>query len=90
MEIQLANSFMHNHDLGCGCRDPLLHTLVLLLENKIDSTITQETKDKIKCLLTEDTGFNLTATDGGDQEEDGFKEGDLEELFKEDFDDGDG
>ena len=86
MELHITNSLFHNHDLGCGCRDPLKHIIILLLENKIDSTIKEETKQKIKCLLLEDsTGTEETmALIPVDHVDDAFDIGDLEELFKED------
>lgn len=82
MEIHLTNSLIHNHDLACGCRDPLKHCLILLLENGIDSTLKEETKQKIKCLLLEDgTGDEdkqIVLADPGDFDLDA---GDLDALF---------
>ena len=91
METHLTNAMFHIHDLSCGCRDPLRHIIILLTENKIDSTIKEETKQKIRCLLTEDTegtsgdADNQIAIYNGDLF--GIDEGDLEELFKQDGDD---
>lgn len=89
MELHITNAIFHAHDLGCGCRDPLKHMLNLLLTNQIDSTISEETKQKIRCLLSEEdttgdgTGMELIPVHG-DHGFEGFDIGDLEELFKED------
>jgi len=91
MELQITNCVIHCHDLGCGCKDPLLHTLQLLLQGKIDSTIPEPTKQKILCLLSEDAGFKDTDTNhttGNNEEEDlDIDAGDLEQLFSENFED---
>lgn len=87
MELHLTNALIHIHDLGCGCNDPLKHNLNLLLNNKIESTISEETKEKIKCLLSDDFGTTDAATTTeGDQDDIGIEEGELEELFKQDTD----
>lgn len=89
MELHITNAIFHAHDLGCGCRDPLKHMLNLLLTNQIDSTISEETKQKIRCLLSEEdttgdgTGMELIPVHA-DHGFEGFDIGDLEELFKED------
>lgn len=90
MELQMTNAFMHIHDLACGCNDPLLHTIQLLLSNKIDSTIPESTKEKIKCLLSTEAGFNHGEGDTPEDIADVLTAGDLEELFKENTEDDDG
>nr|QRG28982.1 ORF2 [Anelloviridae sp.] len=87
LEKQLTNAYIHIHDLACGCFDPIKHILQQLVEGKIDTTISPDTLQKIKCLLTEDGGgeednkLAVALTDDL-----GLNEGELEELFKEDTD----
>ncbi len=82
LKCQLINTFVGNHDLVCECNAPLEHCRQILNE-ELD-------KYKPKCLPTTSTGEDKTTTDGDVKEEDVIEEGDLEDLFKEDFDDVDG
>lgn len=91
MELHLTNSTIQIHDLGCGCRDPLRHMLHLLLNNKIESTIKEETKQQIKCLLEQDSGDGeTTAVDTPHGGVDDLEPGDLDALFGEPFEDDSG
>lgn len=73
---------MGNHDLVCQCPTPLEHCRQILNE-ELD-------KYKPKCLPTTTGEDKTTIKDGDLKGEDGFEEGDLEDLFKEDFDEDDG
>lgn len=75
-----------NHDLWCYCEDPDLHMLICM--NKFGGCPKPESDIKnIKCLLT---GAPTTGeTTKEEDEETGFTQGDLENLFKEDGDEED-
>lgn len=74
LENQLKNLCYNAHDLCCGCQNPTKHLEYLFTEQK--------------CHLTEDT-TTTAGTSHGDDKEDAFDEGDLENLFSQEFDDED-
>lgn len=72
------NMLAHIHDTNCDCYNPLEHTIVLILEQEKELKFKAPEKDLLrKCI-----GDAATAGEGADP--DGFTEGDLEDLFKED------
>lgn len=78
-KLQWINLLCHDHDIFCGCSSPLEHTAALIFEQEPDLRFRPPEKDLIqKCLTTQDTTE-------GDGDQDAFGEGDLEDLFKEDF-----
>ena len=80
-KLKWMNQLCHTHDMLCDCPNPLEHTILLICEQERDLKFNPNEKDLIKqCLTTADT-----ATVATDQDNDGFGEGDLEDLFKEDF-----
>lgn len=74
LENQLKNLCYTAHDLCCGCNDPTKHLEYLFSEQK--------------CHHTGDT-TTTAGTNHGDDKEDAFDEGDLENLFSKDFDEED-
>lgn len=78
-KLQWINLICHDHDIFCDCPSPLEHTIILIAEQEPQLRFKPPEKDLLKkCLTTTDT----TKEDG---DQDGFGEGDLEDLFKEDF-----
>lgn len=77
------NMIAHVHDNVCDCYDPITHTAALIFEEEPDLKFLPAEKDIIKTCLTGET----TATAATDQELDVIGEGDLEDLFREDFGD---
>lgn len=79
LQNQLLNSIVGNHDLICGCEDPLKHISILIFEKAKPKNFTENQKKIIKqCLGEEDA-------DGGDQKDGEDITGeDLERLFAED------
>jgi len=78
LENQWVNTIYNTHDLCCGCNDPFKH-LAAILQRKGTQLCLPSTS-------TADAG--VQAGDGG--EEDILEDGDLDRLFAEDFNDGDG
>lgn len=78
LENQFINCVWNTHDLMCGCNDCFGHLKAIL-----------QRKETQPCLpSTEDTG--TAAQDNHGEDDDGFKEGDLENLFASDFEEDDG
>ncbi|AXQ66332.1 MAG: hypothetical protein [Anelloviridae sp.] len=78
-KLQWINLICHDHDIFCECTSPLEHTAAIIFEQEPELRFRTPEKDLIKkCLTTQDTTE-------GDGDQDGFGEGDLEDLFKEDF-----
>lgn len=76
LEQQWINNIFSSHDLMCGCRDPILHLLILL--NKQGKAIKPETEVRnIKCLITGEK-------DSEDNDMADIDQGDLEALFADD------
>lgn len=73
------NLIYHCHDAFCDCDNGLTHTILQLFEQENHHNFTAPEKDFIKSCLSGDAPTIMA----GDHEE-GFTEGDLEELFKED------
>lgn len=76
------NSLVHTHDIFCDCPHPLEHTAFMIFEQEPELKFTPPEQDTIKKCLTTTTGMDIVADD---HDNDGFGEGDLEDLFKEDF-----
>lgn len=73
------NLIHHCHDAFCDCDNGITHTILHIFEQENNHKFTPPERDFLQsCLSGEET--TITA---GDHEE-GFTEGDLEELFKED------
>lgn len=84
LQNQLINSIIGNHDLLCGCDNPTTHLAALLFEKTNPTNFTEEQKKIIrKCLGDDHTTTDIAAIEDG-----GFSEGDLEQLFAEDGDEG--
>lgn len=78
-KLKWMNMLHHVHDSYCDCESAITHTILHIFDQENNHNFTTQEKDFIKsCLSGEPT--TITA---GDHEE-GFTEGDLEELFKED------
>lgn len=75
------NQLCHTHDIMCDCPNPLEHTAALIFEEEPQLKFRPQEKDLIKKCLTGEP----TATEPTVQDNDGFGEGDLEDLFKENF-----
>lgn len=73
----------HIHDNICDCNQPIVHTAALIFEEEPDLKFSPPELDIIKKCLTGET----TAIAATDHEPDVIGEGDLEDLFKEDFGD---
>ena len=78
-KLQWMNLICHIHDMQCDCPSPLEHTAILLFEQEPDLKFKTPEIDLIKKCLT------TTATSGENGDQDAIGEGDLEELFKENF-----
>lgn len=74
------NMLVHCHDIMCECPSPLEHTAALIFEQEPELRFNTPEKDLIKKCLT--TGTDIADAAG---DPDGFGEGDLEDLFKENF-----
>lgn len=74
---QLLNTIVGNHDLICGCDEPLKHLGLLIFEKAKPSNFTEQEKSIIKSCLGEEN------TTGGQDADDGFTDGDLAALFTE-------
>lgn len=80
-QLKWINILVHAHDMNCDCPNPLEHTVVLIHQQEPELKFTTIEKDIIKKCL----GGGETTVTAGDHEEDHFGDGDLAELFKEDF-----
>lgn len=78
-KLKWMNLLHHCHDAFCDCDHGITHTILHIFEQENHHNFTAPEKDFIKSCLS---GEKTTIT-AGDHEE-GFTEGDLEELFKED------
>ncbi len=78
LELQWMNNTVQGHDLMCGCGDPFKHLHYLLKQNNHQLCLPS----------TSDHGEE----DGkhGDDAVDTLLEGELEELFQQDFEEDDG
>lgn len=78
LQKQLLNTICGNHDLACGCDDPLKHVACLIFQQAKPTNFTEQEKSLIrKCLGDADgdgAAADTLAIDGGD----------LEQLFAED------
>ncbi|AXQ65793.1 MAG: hypothetical protein [Anelloviridae sp.] len=83
-KLKWMNQLCHTHDMLCDCPSALEHTISLIFEQEPALKFKPQERDLIKKCLTGIT----TDTANTDQDNDGFGEGDLEELFKEDFGEG--
>lgn len=81
-KLKWMNSLVHTHDIFCDCPHPLEHTAYMIFEQEPELKFTTPEQDTIKKCLTSTTGMDIVADD---HDNDGFGEGDLEDLFKEDF-----
>lgn len=73
------NGICHYHDIFCKCPSPLECTIRLITEQEPDLHFNNVEKDLLsKCITT-------AAKDDAAGDQDDFGEGDLENLFKEDF-----
>lgn len=79
------NLIAHSHDIFCDCYNPMSHTISLIFEQEPDIKFSTPELDLIKKCLSGET--TATATTTTDQELDVIGEGDLDALFKEDFED---
>lgn len=78
--LKWMNLMVHDHDIFCDCDSPLQHIIILICQQEPKLDLKPIERDIVKrCLIGEPT-----ATDG-DQDADGVQEGDLDQLFKEDF-----
>lgn len=79
-ENQWMNLMWNTHGQFCDCEDPLTHFMILI--NR-DGPCPKPVEDilNIKCLLT---GAPTSGDTTKEEEETGFTDGDLENLFKED------
>lgn len=75
---QLLNTIVGNHDLICGCDEPLKHVACLIFEKAQPTNFTEKEKKTIKKCLGENGG------DADGTEDLGISTGDLEKLFAED------
>lgn len=74
-ELNFVNTTVAVHDLHCQCQNQLKHIVLSIINQEPSLKFNKEESKKIlKCLTTD-----------GDQEEEGFGEGDLERIFDEDF-----
>lgn len=80
--LQFVNAIIHSHDMLCDCSDGPFHSLKLLT-TQLSPDLSKQQKEEIKKCL----GDTTAATHGDD---DGLDIGDLENLFGEDAEDGDG
>lgn len=81
LELQLLNSIFQNHDLCCGCDDPLYHILSII--NTHNKANLSDTKLKeIKCLLTGEDTDKEDHADGTAGVLDAIDDGDLDALFE--------
>lgn len=78
-ELQWQNIVWQTHDQICQCNNPWLHLCILINKNSGARKPESEIKN-ILCLLT---GTATTAAAITQEENGGFDEGDLEQLFKE-------
>lgn len=78
-KLKWMNLLHHCHDAFCDCENGITHTILHIFEQENNHNFTPPEKDFIKSCLSGE-GTTIMA---GDHEE-GFTEGDLEELFKED------
>lgn len=78
LESQWRNNIFSSHDLMCGCKDPILHLLIII--NREGNAPKPESDVKnIKCLITGEED-----KDGGkDIIPDDFEPGELDRLFSE-------
>ncbi len=81
-ELTWMNLIFQSHDQFCDCNDPPLHFMVLI--NK-DSNFKKPLSDiqNIKCLLTGATKDGTTEGETIIEDNFGFLEGELEDLFAE-------
>ncbi|AXQ66510.1 MAG: hypothetical protein [Anelloviridae sp.] len=79
-KLQWINMLVHCHDIMCDCPTPLEHTTALIFEQEPELRFKPPEKDLIKKCLT-----TTTDTEDAAGDPDGFGEGDLEDLFKENF-----
>lgn len=80
-KLKWMNIIVHAHDTFCDCCKPLECTIGLIINQEPELTFNTAEKDALKkCLTGEDTA-------GKDGDQDVLGEGDLEDLFKEDFGD---
>lgn len=82
LEKQLLNTVVGNHDLCCGCEDPLLHITNLIFKHAKPKNFTEKEKLQIKLCLGDTDTTDHTATDAVD----GLTPGDLEKLFEQEDD----
>lgn len=81
LKLQWTNNIVSVHDLLCCCDNPLEHTIHNLLEQEPNLRFSEETKKKLqKCLTSTDDGKK-----DGPAADDIIEDGDLENLFAEDF-----
>lgn len=72
---------VHTHDMFCDCCKPLECTIGLIITQEPELHFNTAEKDSLKKCLSGDA-TTTAATDG---DHDVLGEGDLEDLFKEDF-----
>ncbi len=77
LENQWVNNIFSSHDLMCGCTDAIKH-LLIILNRQGKAPKPEEEIDNIKCLITGEKD------DHGEDTEDIFGDGELEQLFAED------
>lgn len=76
IENQLYNTIFQSHDIGCGCKDPILHLLQIISKNNKKKPSIKQLKE-IKWLLTGEEEDRTTADTGDDV----IEPGDLDILF---------
>lgn len=78
-ELNFLNTCVSVHDLHCYCDTPLQHLIGTIIEREPNIKFDKATSEKLqKCLTTGDADVL-----------DDFGDGELENLFAEDFPDGD-
>lgn len=78
IESQWRNNIFSSHDLMCGCKDPILH-LLIILNREGNAPKPEEDVKNIKCLITGEG-----AKDGEkDIIPDDLEPGELDRLFSE-------
>lgn len=78
MNVHWMNALVHIHDFNCGCDSPLECTILTITEQEKHLRFNNNQLKHLKKCLTGDTAATQ-------EEEEGFGDGDLEELFSTDF-----
>lgn len=79
LENEIINAAVHCHDIACDCNNPLTHIFQIGLRQGCTFDLPEEIRKQ--CLHTTTEEKDSTKENGSLVPEDGFDQGDLEELF---------